>query len=142
MRKLLFVAAGLLLAGCTTTPVSEATAKPVPADRILGYQSEISAGGVLVVTRDSGAFGSGCYLGIYINGAPAARIGPGEIAKFQVPAGEHLIGMGKDPNGRVLCAIDGMALREIQATVSAGQTRRYRVFGDLNAGFSISPTSF
>lgn len=124
-----------------TSPVTERTAKDIPAERAWGYQQAVEDGGIIVVTRDAGAFGSGCYFGVFVDGEAAARIGPGEIVRFQVDSGEHLIGMGGDPAGRGLCAIDGVPFREVQATLKPGQTRKYRVSGDMGAGFSISPTS-
>ena len=142
MRRLACVGMLTLLAGCMTSPVTERTATPVPDERAWGYQQAVPGGATVAVMRDAGAFGSGCYFGVFVNGEAAARIAPGEIVRFQLKAGEHLIGMGGDPAGRALCSLDGVPFKEVQATLSPGQTRKYRLSGDMGAGFSISPTSF
>ncbi|HCL3594367.1 TPA: hypothetical protein N2A81_005976 [Pseudomonas aeruginosa] len=138
MKKLIGVAALMALAGCSTNPTSAENADQVPVSRIFYSGTGVSG---IQITRDGGALGSGCYIGVFLDGKLVARIGGGETVKLSVPAGEHLVGMGDDPHGNGLCAIGGVAMREVPASLSAGQNRRFRIFGDMN-GFQISPTSF
>ena len=107
MKKILIV--GLLcLTGCvsSTTPISASSAKGVPTDRLRAYQEQSSPDdATLIVTRDVGRAGSGCYSGFMINGKLAARFDVGETARFHVPPGELLLKNGVDPEGRGLCGV-------------------------------------
>lgn len=143
MRMLIGALAVALLAGCSTNPTTYEQAKAVESDRALAYQSKPNGdAGELLVTRDGGMLGSACYLGVFVNGKLSARIGPGERARFIVPAGENLIGAGGDPNGNGFCAIGGITMREVTASVRSGETKRFRISGDMNSGFALSPSSF
>lgn len=135
--------AAAILAGCTINQTTYEQATPVESSRLLAYQAPIDEpSGVLLVTRDGGILGSGCYLGVFVNGKLSARIGPGERAKFLVPAGDNLIGSGGDPKGNGLCGIGGITTREVAASAKSGEIKRFRISGDMNSGFSLSPSSF
>ncbi|MCP1647295.1 hypothetical protein [Pseudomonas nitroreducens] len=139
MKKLIILAAALVvLAGCSTSQTSADSADPVPDARVL-YRGAGDAS--VQITRDSGFLGSGCYMGVFWNGKLAARIGSGETVKLSVSAGENLIGMGSDPDGNGLCAIDGLAMREVPANLRSGENKRFRISGD-GSGFQLAPTSF
>ncbi|HFX3348057.1 TPA: hypothetical protein ACRMKO_000285 [Pseudomonas aeruginosa] len=138
MKKLIGLAMLMALVGCSTNQTSAENAERVPASRVSYSGSGDSS---VQITRDSGALGSGCYLGIFWDGQLAARIGSGETVRLSVPSGEHLVGMGDDPHGNGLCAIGGNAMREVPANLKPGQNRRYRVSGDMG-GFQIAPSSF
>jgi hypothetical protein len=143
MRILIGVLVAALLTGCTTNQTTYEQATPVESSRLLAYQSPIDGpSGVLLVTRDGGMLGSGCYLGVFVNGKLSARIGPGERAKFLVPVGDNLIGSGGDPKGNGLCGIGGITAREVAAAVKSGEAKRFKISGDTNSGFSLSPSSF
>ncbi|HHX4467015.1 TPA: 3-isopropylmalate dehydratase, partial [Pseudomonas aeruginosa] len=88
MRPMYAVAILFLLAGCSSVPAEKTRA--IPAERLLGYQQPVSGGGRLEVHRDYGYLGGGCYVAFLIDRQVAARIGVGEEASFQVPAGEHV----------------------------------------------------
>jgi len=135
--------AGLLcltLAGCTTAPPTADRTTPVPTDRIFAH----GANGLeadLIVTRDSGAIGAGCKVGFYIDGKIAATLKPVETASFSLEPGNHLIGVGNDPNGAGLCAIHTMTLKEQAFTAPSPALRRWRISMDMNGGTFLTPTS-
>jgi hypothetical protein len=81
-------------------------------------------------------------LGVFVNGKLSARIGPSERAKSLVPTGDNLIGSGGDPKGNGLCGVGGITIREVAASVKSGETKRFKISGDTNSGFSLSPSSF
>lgn len=139
MRILLTMLVLSAVTGCATKPVTAERATPAPADRV-HYSGDGSAR--LVVTRDSGLLGGGCYLGLLLNGDLAARLGTGETVTLPVPPGEHLLGIGNDPKGGGLCGLSSMTIREIATTVEGEQSKRFRLLGDMDGGFTIAPSSF
>ncbi|MEN1565588.1 3-isopropylmalate dehydratase, partial [Pseudomonas aeruginosa] len=72
MKKLIGLAMLMALVGCSTSQTSAENAERVPASRVSYSGSGDSS---VQITRDSGALGSGCYLGIFWDGQLAARIG-------------------------------------------------------------------
>jgi len=140
----LFVTALALfaLAGCATSPVPEEKAKPVPVDRALLLQSKPTGPyGTILVTRDTGFLGGGCFLAVHVDGQLAARIDTGEVVRFYVPVGDHLIGMGIDKSGGGLCSWTDM-VKEQSVSLTNSQTKRFRIGGDSQAGLDIRPSSF
>ena len=62
------------LAGCATTPIPAAHAKPAPKERVVAFQEKNAASNAMaVVTRDSGILGSGCLYGFWIDGTLPVR---------------------------------------------------------------------
>ncbi|MDI2589878.1 hypothetical protein POF45_00325 [Pseudomonas sp. 681] len=140
MKFIVGALALVALAGCSTSPVPLSQAKLVPKERVFATQAQPAVPfGTIVVARDTGTLGGGCYLAIYLDGDVAARIDTGEVVRFKVPAGDHLIGMGIDKQGGGLCSFTDM-LKEQSAPVKSGQVRLFRVSGD-QAGFDIRPSS-
>lgn len=142
MRILVAALGVVLVAGCTTqVPLNQAA--PVPSSRAFSYQSETSEPfGTLIVARDTGlVMGGGCYLAVYIDGKVTARIDTGEVVRFHVPIGDHLVGMGIDKAGAGSCSVGSM-LKEQSVTLKVGQTKLYRIGGDLEVGLDIRPSSF
>jgi hypothetical protein len=77
------------MAGCATTPIPASRAKPVPSDRLYAFQEmRENTTSTIVVTRDKGALGSGCYHLLTIDGTLAAKLDVGETAQFYVAPGE------------------------------------------------------
>lgn len=135
------MAVASVLTGCSTTPVPFDQAKPVPGERVLAFGAKPSAPyGTIVVARDSGFIAGGCFVSVHIDGKPAARIDTGEVVKLYVPAGDHLVGMGADQQGKGMCDWGG-PLKEQAATLKDGQTRKFRIGGDSNTGLDIRPSS-
>jgi hypothetical protein len=141
MKLFLGALALAVLSGCVTSQIPAEKAKSVPEDRVLSFQSRPSGPyGTILVTRDTGLFGSGCFLAVHVDGQLAARIDTGEVVSFFVPVGDHLVGMGSDKKGGGMCSWTDM-LKEQSASVKSGQVKRFRIGGDSQAGFDIRPSS-
>lgn len=143
MHRILPAAVAIvLIAGCSSTPVNSGSAKRVPADRIYAYQTETSGGATLVVSRDIGFWASGgCFATLLIDGKRAARLDTGEVAKFHVKPGRHIVGIGGDEDGSGLCAMQiGQPVKETATEVVAGEVQKYRISGTQN-GTDIRPSS-
>lgn len=142
VNSVVTIVALILLAGCTTSPVSSGKAKAVPSERVI-YQSPAHAGSSITVTRDTGWIaGGGCYVGVLIDGKLAARLATGETVTFRVPEGRHILGMSGDPMGNGLCGLEiGQSIKESSAELKGGESQRFRISGDTNSGLDIRPTS-
>ncbi|NIU62068.1 MAG: 3-isopropylmalate dehydratase [Pseudomonas stutzeri] len=136
MRPLLVFTALLSLAGCSSWQPDAEDIEPVPAERVLAYQQPLENGGEVVVTRDFGLRGGGCYIAVLIDRQLAARIHVGEVVRFQVPAGARIVSIGTDPLDDTLCGKLSLR-REKLAQVQAGQTLEYRVISANRIGFDI-----
>lgn len=110
MRRILAVLPLVLLAGCSSFRPDAENITPVPGDRLLAYQDEFQNGGRLVVNRDMGLMGGGCYVAIEVDRKLAARIGMAEVASFRAcgypragadprPAGRHPLRHGASAQG-------------------------------------------
>lgn len=138
MRLTLAFTALLSLAGCSSWQPDAEDIEPVPAERVLAYQQPVKNAGEVVVTRDFGLRGGGCYIAVMIDRELAARIHVGEVVRFQVPAGARIVSIGTDPLDDTLCGKLSLR-REKLAQVQAGQTLEYRVISDNRIGFDIVP---
>ncbi len=127
----LLVAASL--AGCsmpTKQPVASEITE-VPRDRVEKIKEQLAPLGRISVTRDVGLLGSGCYLGLMIDGQLAARLDPGERYSVDLSAGRHLL-TATFVKGRGLCGIGSekqaaAQRRSTEVFVDAGQNRPYRI---------------
>lgn len=125
------------LAGCATTPVSVNKAKAVPLDRTLAFQDHAIGNGTLVVTRDKGFLGGGCYYGLYINNVLAARFDTSETAKFSIPPGEHLLKATRDPLGKSLCSAGQQYWTQRETILRENETKYFRFSIDVNGKTDI-----
>lgn len=139
MRILIAGLALAALAGCASSPVPYEDAKPAPADRVYSYQSQAGGDSNIMVTRDSGFAGGGCFATIFLNGKPVARLNPSERASFVVPAGEWTLGAGLD--GKALCGANPARL-ETDLVIKPGQTRKFRVYTSTGGEVGVRPTTF
>lgn len=108
MRILIAGFALALLAGCSTTPVTEQTAEVVPASRIYqpsmveAQRSQTSNKSSVVFLRDSGVFGSGCSHDMYVNNVKVFSIRQGEFIRLALTPGSYFFrletGSGLCPN--------------------------------------------
>lgn len=138
MRLISAVLPLLLLAGCSSFRADPEYVKQVPADRLLAFQEARAGGGQIVVNRDLGLMGGGCYVAIEVDRQVAARIGMGEMATFQVPAGTRVVGITLDKQDDTLCGM-GRLLRELAVPVVAGETHALRIVSGNVGGFDIRP---
>ncbi|MHC8395372.1 hypothetical protein ACYZT8_17200 [Pseudomonas sp. LB3P93] len=136
MRRMIATAALLLaLGGCATSPMQVSEARPVPADKMYAFKSQGTKDpGRLTVLRDDGFVGSGCDAVFYIDGQRAAKIGPGQMASFVLPAGEVNLGAGLAESG--LCV--GAAIKTVAAKIKTGKEVIYRINWDTQA-FNLAP---
>lgn len=139
MRLIAAACAALLLVGCATQAPKQGQIKPVPADRALAYQSAGSGDATIIVTRDVGFVGGGCFAGLYLDGDLVAKMDTGERTSLYVPSGRHVIGTWNV--GKALCGYrEGKDRRETDATLKPGETRKFRILIG-NAGVEITPTT-
>jgi hypothetical protein len=95
----------LLASSCATQGVPRAEATRVPPDRLLAFTDRKDGYASVVVTRDAGLMGGGCFIGLVISGTLAARFDPAETAEFFVPPGETDMAVVRDPQGRGMCSM-------------------------------------
>ncbi|AYC33784.1 3-isopropylmalate dehydratase [Pseudomonas cavernae] len=138
MRSILAVLPLLLLAGCSSYRADLEQVKAVPGDRLLAYQQPVDGSGQIVVNRDLGMLGGGCYVAVLVDRQVAARIGVGEVATFQVPAGARVVGIAADEQDETLCG-KGRLRRERAVQVAAGESYRFRIVSENKEGFAIRP---
>jgi len=128
----------LLLAGCSTTPVTPSSALTAPDNRVLAYQdSTVKSGGYIIVVSDSGFVGKACLNAIYIDGKLSARLAVEEKARFTVEAGNVTITAGNDPYGNGMCQVhQGDAVTQA-FTLGKGETRSFRLSIDSGGGLRL-----
>lgn len=138
MRSILIVLPLLLLAGCSSFRGDPEHVKSVPDDRLLAFQEAQANGAQIVVNRDFGMMGGGCYVAIEVDRKVAARIGVGEVATFQVPPGTRVVGITPDRMDDTLCGM-GRLLREVAVPVKSGEIQHLRIVSQNKGGFDIRP---
>ena len=128
----------VLLAGCATTPTPVTEATQAPSNRLLAYQEKnAETTSTLIVTRDSGFLGGGCYYAVSINGVLAARLGPGETSSFFLAPGEILLRSGRDPQGRGLCGFDAGEWTQRESVLHQHEIKHFRLLIDANGKTDI-----
>ncbi|TBU72134.1 3-isopropylmalate dehydratase [Phytopseudomonas daroniae] len=138
MRSIFTVLPLLALAGCSSYQADPDKVTAVPAERLLAYQAPVSGGGEVVVNRDLGLMGGGCYVAVLVDRKIAARIAVGEEARFQVPAGNRILGITADTQDDTLCG-KGRLNREVAVKVEAGGSTDLRIVSQNRGGFDIRP---
>ncbi|WP_212633141.1 hypothetical protein [Pseudomonas panipatensis] len=139
MKKLFGALLLVAMAGCSSSPVSLSEATPAPRDRVYGMQIPDSAQRASITfVRDSGYVGGGCDMGIYVNSKLVARLQTGEKAAIAVPAGQLIVGAGGVGDG--LCGASA-SRRERDVTISAGESKNYRIFISGSGDVDILPTT-
>lgn len=136
MRPLLAVLPLLLLSACSSFRPEAENIRPVPAERLLAYQEALPDGGRLVVNRDMGLIGGGCYVALEVDRQLAARIAMAEVVSFEVPAGTRVLGLKIDPLDDTLCGM-GRLNKELAVQVTPGSTQYFHVVSENRGGFDI-----
>ncbi|KAA8731014.1 hypothetical protein F4V57_14270 [Acinetobacter qingfengensis] len=133
MKKILLMCLVVGLVGCVTAPVQNNERKPLSNDRILSYKEKTEINNSkIIVTRDSGFLGGGCYYGFWVDGKLTARFDTRETAEFFIPEGERVLRAGRDPYGKGLCAVDQSNWTQIETIVSPEKAKTFRLSLDLN----------
>ena len=136
--KAFFLFIALALTGCATTPVPATSAKQAPAERVLAFQTKLEGpSGKLIVTRDEGFLGGGCFYALSINGIVAARLDVGETSAFFVSPGEVFLRAGRDPQGKALCALGQDEWTQRETLVRDKETKYFRLSIDMNGKTDI-----
>lgn len=136
MKKLFLALAFVGLSGCATEAVLPNQAKEAPSERLFKYQQVTKASdATLIVVRDKGYLGSGCFTGVYLNDVKAAVLDPGEKATFHLPAGEWSVaikGEGK------MCISDAVPVGSY-VQLKVGETKAVRLFADPSGNVDVKP---
>jgi len=137
MRYILIFSA-FFLSSCATTPVPASQATPAPVARLLAFQSKPEGpSGTIIVTRDEGILGSGCFYSIQINGILAARLAVREKASFFVEPGEIVLRSGRDPLDTGLCALNQDEWTQRETIIHENEIKYFRLSIDTNAKTDI-----
>ncbi|MBN5294396.1 hypothetical protein JY477_00725 [Serratia marcescens] len=139
MKKIavLVTAVGLLI-GCSTNAVPPNQAIDASPNRIFGHQGKTDEMAQLLVVRDSGMVGGGCYTAVFIDGGRVALLNAKEKATFYISPGEHIIGASFEGAG--LCSM-GKERQERDFTFDKGKVRVLRIYIDADANIDIKPTT-
>ncbi|MDQ7301708.1 hypothetical protein [Stenotrophomonas sp. Sm0581] len=126
MRKGMLGAAAAMatLIGCSTVPVTEETARPVPPDRI--YKAERLApspdrSAQIYIMRDKGFHGSACTHAISLNNEKVMDIRQSEAATLYVSPGSYFVKL--DTGGGACPNISTSQ----NLTINAGERQVYRI---------------
>ncbi|MBU9815504.1 hypothetical protein J1781_11640 [Rahnella sp. C60] len=138
MKKLCSVLFLILMVGCSTNPVALNNAKNVPLSQALKFQSPKNGDTKLVVIRDSGITGSGCYAAIFVNGEKSALLNTSEKTTLYLPPGEYIIGVAFDGSG--WCSM-GKERQEQSVVLKSDNEKVVRVYTDGNGNLDIKPTT-
>ncbi|MHC8354257.1 hypothetical protein ACYZTL_03205 [Pseudomonas sp. LB3P81] len=138
LQSITFAVLCVTLVGCSTTAVPVDVAVAAPSERVMLYQKNGPDMGRLVLVRDSGMLGSGCFASLFVDGERAARLDTKEKVVFYLPAGEHLLGAALE--GKGLCAANA-GKRERDFVIKANQSKSFRVFTSQSGDLDILPTS-
>lgn len=138
MRLIFAVLPLLVLAGCSSYQADPEKITDIPSERLRAYQEPVQGGGEVVVTRDLGLMGGGCYVAVLVDRKVAARIAVGERGRFQVPAGNRIVGIAADSEDETLCG-KGRLNREVAVKVEAGGVANLRIVSQNRGGFDIFP---
>lgn len=125
MKKSILLLSLFYLSGCYTNQIAENEAKSISPQRLYSFQKENDS--EVVIIRDSGTFYYFCIADFYIDGVLAAGLGPSEIAKFYVSAGEHNLSIRS-------CG----APKTIHVNIDKGETQKYRIYIG-GASFKLIP---
>ena len=136
MRLICAVLPLLALAGCSSFQAAPEKVTAVPAERLLAYQQPVEGSVLIVVNRDLGMLGGGCYVALLVDRQVAARIGIGEEARLHVPQGKRVVGIGIDQADDTLCG-KGRLRRELAVPVVAGESQHLRIVSEAKSGFDI-----
>ena len=136
MTRILFAVLLMTLAGCATKPIAPNLATNAPAERVMAHQVPIAGGGTVTVVRDKGFLGSGCYLGVFVNGDLAAKLSRAERVKLYLPMGRTLLASRSVGGG--LCENDSNG-RSVAVQITPGDSFTYRLALSQDGVVSLMP---
>jgi len=138
-RTIVGLACALTLTGCATSHLPSSQAVPVTKERVFAFQDKTETkNATLVLTRDVGFLGSGCYYGFWIDGTLAARFDVGETATFFVEPGERLLRVGRDPQGKGLCGFhESQMANQRESIFRPNEKKQFRLMLDPNGTIDV-----
>lgn len=135
MRTLLLLIP-LILVGCSSYRPAPDDIHPVDNERLLAYQQTLADGAQIVLNRDMGLMGGGCFIAFEVDRKLAARVGVGEQASFSVPAGRRIVGIAIDKSDDTLCGM-GRLRREQLLTLEPGEVKYLRIISRNMGGYAL-----
>lgn len=129
------------LAGCATRPVSTSEARSVNPSSSFGQAQQGEPSGRLIVVRDKGFMGSGCYLSVVINGQPVAKLDAGEKVELSMKPAKVILGATPDGSSMCRSSLAQRNKREAQVIIDQGDRLVYRIATSENGEMSIAPTT-
>lgn len=133
MRRVIGALLLVAMSGCSTSPITAENADPVPSTRLYAFTEKNAA--QLVVTRDSGIYGAEVRFILHIDGKPSAEFHPGEVARFGLAPGKHILGVSK------YMIFGTSRIIESEVDVKAGDLVRRRI-SQHGSSFSFTPTAY
>lgn len=138
MKKIVFFGGiSFMLAGCSSSPVSNDEAVNVPQKRI--YNQNIfekkEDSGTVIIKRDKGFVSSACSDSLYVDGVKIADLNPSEKITIYPRIGKRVFSM-------IANNICGGGLVEVEGDVEKNQVLTYRIAHSLNGGYGIYRTAF
>ncbi|AMG54755.1 hypothetical protein [Citrobacter amalonaticus] len=134
MKKLFIALLCVGLSGCATEAVLPSQAKMAPTERLLQYQTPSSSDdATLIVVRDKGFLGSGCFTAVYLNNEKSAILDPGEKAVFHLHPGEWSVAMKGEGKA---CISDAVPVGTY-IQLKSGETKAVRLFADPSGNVDV-----
>ncbi|MGB3838603.1 MAG: hypothetical protein WA930_05785 [Rhodanobacter sp.] len=101
MKRVALLFAVVMLAGCSTTPVTRSASQPVPASQVLAPELQApSASRTLPVLliRDAGFMGSFVGAIVAVDGQNVVMLKPSQRFEFYLSAGNHMFSIKQEKN--------------------------------------------
>ena len=93
--------------------------------------------GILMVTRGDAYSGSGCDIGLIIQGRLATTLMAGQSASFNLPPGE--VSVSLTSSGPGACAAPMASSVSQSILLAPGEIKQYRIIA-TEAGYRLAPT--
>ena len=138
-KGILAVGLTMALSGCitSTTETGERDVIAAKSENLYAFQERKSENdATIVVTRDSGALGTGTAFGFYIDGKLAGKFYRQERAEFHVASGRYILGYGIESG-----LLKKGPRKEIETILSPGEKKYFRLSMDQDSNMNISPVS-
>lgn len=100
-------------------------------------QSGTGQPGILMITRGDAYSGSGCDIGLVIQGRLAGTLMAGQSASFNLPPGEVAVSLTSSGPGA--CAAPMASSVSQSILLAPGEIKQYRIIG-TEAGYRLAPT--
>ncbi|KMJ44977.1 hypothetical protein AB204_11580 [Xenorhabdus khoisanae] len=124
-KVFLVVLCSILLVGCSTTRLDTSASKEVPVERMFWESGRDNTVGksTIIVKRDQGFIGAGCFQNVHFNGIKIAELNAGEKVTFYTHSGDFTLStyLGGNP----MCA---SLLSSLNAKILPNSINVFRIF--------------